>query len=91
MRIPGVETLEAIDDLNSAAKAEPMKDFVFVDIEVLGASGTDSIYVRVTVTPRSWMPDYGRFGDDPATGTYCLQRVGSAVRVTVITPPTVLS
>lgn len=91
MRIPGVETLENIDDLNDAAKAEPMKDFVFVDIEVLGASGDDSIYARVTVTPRSWMPDYGRFGDDPVTGTYCLQWVGGMVRVTVITPPIVLS
>ena len=91
MRIPGVETVEDIDDLNEAAKAEPWKDLVFVDIEVLGASGDDSIYVRVTVTPRSWMPDYGRFGDDPGTGTYCLQWVDNTVRVTVITPPIYLS
>lgn len=91
MRIPGVETVEDIDDLNEAAKAEPWKDLVFVDIEVLGASGDDSIYVRVTVTPRSWMPDYARFGDDPGTGTYCLQWVENTVRVTVITPPIYLS
>lgn len=91
LQIPGVETTRHIDDLNAAAKAEPWKDLVFVDIEVLGASASDSIYVRVTVTPRAWMPDYARFGDDPATGTYCLRWSGTSVQVTVITPPIFLS
>lgn len=87
LAIRGVRTAARLEELDAAAVAEPGRDFVFVDIKVLGSSGSDSIYVQATVTERSWMPDDRRFRDDVGRGTYCLQRRGNRVTVTVVTPP----
>jgi hypothetical protein len=87
MRVPGVATVKDVDDLNTAAISTPWKDYVFVDIEVLGSSGADSVYVRATVTERAWLPDFNRFGDDIGSGTYCIERNGNRVLVTEVIPP----